>query len=141
MTSASSRTNDLGFSRIKFGEECVSRILDILNTFCNQFDFRDSLVNLCSTIEANADVTNDLLFALKKSASADKFEWESKNKSIYEKIKKFNLKTSENMVLKKILTSKGKTYSIAAERSWWKTPCNGKSTTLTMGKVFYTEDT
>lgn len=115
----SSCTKDLSASRIQFDEECVTRILDILNALGNPFEFRDSLVNLCSGIEATPDVTNDLLNALEFGETAsDTFAKErAKTKSFYAPIRKLNLKTFKHMIIKKTLDLKGTTYSIAAERN------------------------
>ena len=109
------RTKDLGPDRMKFDTECVTRVLDILRSMGNPFIERESLVNLCSGLEAPADVTNDLLNA-EQLGSAAAFKFSEEN-AFYSPIKKQNLKTFKSMVVKKTLNSSGKSFSIAAERS------------------------
>jgi len=126
-----SKTKDIGNSRITFDEECVKRILDVLSSFGSPFNHRESLVNLCSGIEASSDVANDLLtaYAIGESAAqrfteerkADRIEvieeHQEKEKSFYAPIKRLKLKTFKDMKVKKIITSKEKAVTIAAERS------------------------
>lgn len=59
----SSRPKDLGPSRIKFDADCVQRLYNVLVELGGSFEYRESLVNLCSGLEAPRDVANDLLTA------------------------------------------------------------------------------
>ena len=59
-------TKDLGTSRMKFDEACVSRAYDILSSWGNPFHAREELLNLCSGIKAPPDVTSDILLANEK---------------------------------------------------------------------------
>ena len=121
-------------SRITFYNECVEQILEVLSSFDSPFEYRESLVNLCSGIEASTNVTNDLLNALEIGESAAKrFTEERKSnenvedteevksgkivKSFYSPMKRLKLKTFNDMRVKKVVNSKQKAVAIVAERS------------------------
>ena len=115
------KPEDLGISRKKFDQEAIESAYKVLTEWGNPFDYRPTLVNLCSGEEANEAVTNDLLMAESRGLTAfDEFRTErleSSNISFYAAIKKLKLKTFGSMKVKQTVNGKTKNVTIAAERS------------------------
>ena len=85
------------------------------------FDQRDSLINICSGVEAPNDVKEDLLKAEQQGENAMKTfvknRIESSSLSFYESIKRLSLKTFHDMKKKKSVKVKEKIITLAAERN------------------------
>ena len=110
ISSKSSRPKDIGPARIAFDENAVQRTYEILASWGNPFNFRQSLVHLFSGVEAALDVQRDLLTAEESGQSAlmsfvtDRIQ--SNNVSFYDRIKRLSLKTFKSMAVKKVCMAK-----------------------------------
>ena len=115
------RPKDVGPSRIKFDEKAAKRAYDVLVNWGNPFNYRDSLVHICSGVEATDTVQQDLLKAEDRGLHACKEfirdRIQTPAVSFYSPIKKQKLKTFKDMSIKKICNAKEKAVTIAAERS------------------------
>ena len=121
ITSKPSRPKDLGSRRMIFDENAVKKTHEILVNWGNPFNYRQSLINICSGIEASPDVEKDLILSEENGENALTSFVNSRIKSndisFYAPIKKQSLKTFKDMVIKKICKTKEKAVTIAAERS------------------------
>ena len=118
-----SRPKDIGSSRKEFYLNKINRLKGVLDSWGNPFDERDTLIHICSCVEASDDVTRDLLQAEKTGDAKMKEFWrerfQSTKTSFFSPIKQNKLKTFKNMVVKSIVKSKEKSTIIAAERSFF----------------------
>ncbi|XP_057314196.1 uncharacterized protein LOC130655456 [Hydractinia symbiolongicarpus] len=116
-----SHPKELGKSRMEFDEASVQRCYDTLVSWGSPFNSRDSLVQICSGVEATTVVEKNLL----EAHSVGKKEMEefvekrikSNEISFYDRIKKNRLKTFKDVAVKKVCKVKEKNITIAAERS------------------------
>ena len=93
-----SRTKDIGKSRINFDKLYVDLLLEVLKEWPNPFEHRESLIHICSCIEASRTVQNDLLHAEKVGLEEMKCFWDERfksfEKSFYSLLKKTTLRPS-----------------------------------------------
>ena len=112
---------DLGKSRMVFNNESAHRSYAVLSNWGNPFDYRESLINLCSGIEAPKNIENDLLNAESIGVAALNDFLDNRIKSskvsFYDPIKKASLKSFNHLKVKKVINSKERSVTIAAERS------------------------
>lgn len=93
----------------------------MMSSWCNPFEQRETLVNLCSGVEATKEVQNDLLEARAKGERAfnifltDRIK--SSSVSFYDPIRRLSLKTFHDLKMKETVKFKEKSLTIAAERS------------------------
>lgn len=115
------KPKDLGPSRMKFDEDLVQRCYETIEAWGNPFLERDSLVQICSGIEATPLVQEDLLEAENKGKLALDTFIESRIKSntieFYSPIKKQRMRSFKDLSFKKVCKVKEKSVTIAAERS------------------------
>lgn len=116
-----SRPKDLGPSRMKFDQTCIDKAIETINTWGNPFKNRDSLVHLCSGVQATYDVSNDLINAESIGSKVIQHfldnRFKSNKKSLYAPITKNKLNTFKDMAVKVIVKSKENSATIAAEQS------------------------
>jgi len=116
-----SRSKDLGSSRMNFDQECVHKANEVLKSWGNPFEFRETLIHLCSGVEASPEVTRDIVNAesvgLEEMTRFWNDRFKSSDKSFYAPLKKNKLKTFKTMAVKLIVNSKERSATIAAERS------------------------
>ncbi len=112
---------DLGKSRLSFNNKSVKNAVEVMSNWGSPFQSRETLVNICSGVEASQEVQDDILKAEHLGEMAlQKFLEERINSSevsFYSPIKRFALKTFQNMKVKKVIQLKEKTVTLAAERS------------------------
>ena len=111
---------DLGPSRKKFDVKLAKKAYDILSNWGNPFTKRDTLINICSGVEATPDIQCDILSAEMVGETGLKKFWDerilSKEVDFYAPIKRLKLKSFENLCVRKNIKLKEKSVVIAAER-------------------------
>ncbi|XP_047132181.1 uncharacterized protein LOC124811086 [Hydra vulgaris] len=121
ITTRKQSPKDLKPSRKDFNNGCVERALMLMKNWGSPFKQRDSLVNICSGIEAPDELEEHLLNA--QSIGETEFQKffkeriQSSTVSFYAPIKMCRLQTFKNLNLKKIYHVKEKSYTITSERS------------------------
>ena len=103
--SKDTRPKDLGKSRIDFDEKAVRRIYNTFSSWGSPFNNRESLIQICSGVEATSEVKKDLMEAYRKGESCmEEFTANrivAENIPFYNVIKKLRLKTFKDLCVKK----------------------------------------
>ena len=106
---------------MKFDQACVEKIDQTLRSWGNVFESRENFINISSGVEASDDVRWMLLDAENIGYVNMMTFWNERFKStensFYSAISRNKLQTFKDMVVKKLVKSKDKLATIAAERS------------------------
>ena len=106
-------------SRIEFNNKSADRAFEVLKNWGNPFENRDSLVNICSGVEATQEIKHDVINARNIGESELNKFWTDRiqaNKDFYAPLKKMKLKSFGSLKVKKTIKLKEKSVVIAAER-------------------------
>ena len=111
----------LGASRIKYDNEQIQNAYLMLSSWGNPFLYRETLINICSGLEAPENIQMDLLNAFEKGKQElDNFlklRLQTSEISFFSPIKQLKLKTFKDTLIKRMCNVKAKSVTIAAERS------------------------
>ena len=112
---------DLGASRIKHDNEQIRNAYSMLSSWGSPFSYRETLINICTGLEAPENIQMDLLNAFEKGKQElDNFlklRLQTSEISFFSPIKQLKLKTFKDTLIKRMCNVKAKSVTIAAERS------------------------
>ena len=94
-------------SRIEFNNKSADRAFEVLKNWGNPFENRDSLVNICSGVEATQEIKHDVINARSIGESELNKFWTDRiqsNKDFYAPLKKMKLKSFGALTLLRSLS-------------------------------------
>ena len=110
-----------GASRIKYDNEQIQNAYLMISSWGNPFLYRETLINICSGLEAPENIQMDLLNAFEKGKQELnnflKLRLQTCEISVFSPINQLKLKTFKNTLIKRMCNVKAKSVTIAAERS------------------------
>ena len=110
---------DLDASRIKYDNEQIQNAYLMPSSWGNPFLYRETLIKICSGLEAPENIQMDLLNAFEKQEldSFSKLRLQTSEISSFSPIKQLKLKTLKDILIKRMCNVKAKSVTIATGRS------------------------